>query len=193
MINDGEKWRSTLDLVKIIFPEAVIAGGCLRDYTLNSKEYNDVDIFVKMGPSYSDNCPETVPSLVKRLERIMGLEIKPVTGDDHICYQQGTKRLIRAYEFEYFGIIYQLIFLNHSDVNLISEFDLSINQISWDGNLSYVFDVTKEFLETLKTKIVKITRDHPSIYKRLDKFITRYPEFTHPYNIEGPKTDDLKL
>ena len=120
-----EKWTEILTKVQTIYPEAIIAGGCLRDLD-HGKEPKDIDIFVEDWKfPYLD-----VP---------LGFTKK---GKKTFYFHQGADEVIKL---DYGDLPVEFIKMEgaHTPWAVLNRFDFGINRIAWDGKEFYISEYYK--------------------------------------------------
>lgn len=147
-------WKDTLAEVQAVIPNAVLAGGALRDLD-NGKPVKDVDIFI-LSASRSDFRDQ-----IRELEKATGWEIEFVNTDDDIAadeYREMTGREPGEHDKSYVGDavvvggLYvpseeggmvkwgdqaPLNIIGRKDNNHVDSFDFGICRIGYDGKTLY--------------------------------------------------------
>jgi len=127
-INDIPKaWKHALAAVQVSFPDAVIAGGCLRDREHGVK-VKDIDIFI--STSASPELYGTLGTIKSRLERDGWADVQ-ICGDESYNADATKRGVVAVLDMTYPGAPpVQLIALKHFT---LEEFDFGICQIMFDG------------------------------------------------------------
>lgn len=172
--NLPKEWIETLKDIQFIFPTAVIAGGCLRDF-LYDKEVKDIDIFIQTE--------DAAPS-VRGLELALGVELRPLSQTTETEeYQQFAaetdRNLIEIYSFVRYGIEHQIIFLK-PDPEMVNKFDLSFCQITTDGKEVFMSELYFATVNTREVTLGKGRELNARIIGRIIRFSKKYPELTFP-------------
>ena len=152
-------WREMLAKLQTQWPEAIIAGGALRDLDYH-KEVKDLDIWIPCDST------EIIHEHMVRL----GLSEQSDEGIEaaYEITERETDRLIFAlYNIERDGVDFDIIFCTRQGAD-ISTFDFSICQIAFDGKRRYT---TPEYTTTLANRI--ITQENVRPVKRLQERIER--------------------
>lgn len=159
-INDiPQDWKDILAEVQTAFPDAVIAGGCLRDLEYG-KEVKDVDIFALAADMFDDAVMSMFPDAT-------------TDSPNWLQYGGGTRnesgnRIIEAvYNLNQGDFKYELI-LGIDETADIETFDFSICQIKFDGTRIVS---TPSYDKTLETG--DITLDNPKPVHRTTDRIAR--------------------
>lgn len=121
-INDIPKaWRSALASVKLSYPEAVIAGGALRDREHGVK-VKDIDIFVNDKTCSAD--------IIRKLRATGWADIQ-LNGDDSYGDGASERQIVAVLDLKYPGCPdIQLIAMRQFK---LEEIDFGICQIAFDG------------------------------------------------------------
>jgi len=126
MMQIPAEWKAALTAVQAIYPEAVIAGGCLRDLD-NGREVKDIDIFVR-----GDAAP-VLENLHARLLR-EGYAAEDI--DEDSMYPVGERNEVVGFfemEFEGLDVPLQIIMVNWDTARICDRFDFGICRIAFDG------------------------------------------------------------
>lgn len=183
-----DEWVDMLSATQKLFPQAIIAGGCLRDLDYG-KSPKDVDIFIKSSIDdnfskiqqigFSGNYTLGPPKLsVSAMEEYSPeIDTNKVKRNIRKTKRQLLKEkrsIYSIYKIEYKGFKYEFIF-GCEDTCSIDKFDLSFCQISFDGNQ---INRTEHYIKTLNTNIVEIIYCDRKDYQqgRIDKFAQKFPE-----------------
>ena len=165
------EWRECLFEIQKDFPNAVIAGGCLRDCYFK-REIKDVDIFI---PEVDNAALEKFlvnkynVSITRNIQAKKYDNVKNPEVDQVITVANAAGK----YPVDFIAV----------DVNkerVLARFDYDICQLSYDLNN---FIMTDEFKNCTKTKTIHLIRcDDADQWKRstgarLDKLRGKYPEF----------------
>jgi hypothetical protein len=124
-----DKWLRAFMLMQGVCPEAVLAGGALRDLDNDRLEYvKDLDIFVQ---SRGGRAFEEIQS---RLEPLFGAPTVPFEIQE--SYLLWNSSMMGFMEFDFEGLPVQIIGLDLVDWSadlVLSRIDMGICQIAWDG------------------------------------------------------------
>lgn len=127
-MNIPEPWNAALAAVKRIAPEAVIAGGALRDLD-NGREVKDIDIFVR---------GTTEPALARLRNAVVRAGFDAEEIDPSKMYPVGDGQdVVGHFDAEFPGcdVPVQIIMVNHDCAPevLVTRFDYGICRIVYDG------------------------------------------------------------
>jgi hypothetical protein len=149
------------------FPDLFLAGGYLRDLVYD-KSPKDLDFYFRF---------ETVRNFSYIFDEIfpkeLNLEFVPTTN------KYPYSEYIVPYTFinTANNASVQLIGMHRSMNQILAQFDLSFNQIFYDGYRTFVSDL---FLDTLKTKkvmpVTKTSMKAPGMIDRISKFQKKFPD-----------------
>jgi hypothetical protein len=160
------EWKKFLFAVQILYPDAIIAGGALRDLIVGNK-VKDVDIFIK-DPGFDEDIePEMFRELLGISDNITDmksdyvickLDLRPMKNGaktDAICPKEGNpyigsdsspKQLIQSFitkiiDIRYNGTEFQLIFVESDPVEFVlKRFDIGLCKIMFDGDQMIITD-----------------------------------------------------
>lgn len=195
-----EEWRDVLNKTQEVFPQALIAGGSLRDLDYDF-EPKDVDIFIPSKEDTRFSILDSVNKSIKNLTTTHNVtlrdpepfpeqyleqadreyinEFNRANRTQRKLVESNRKRLNKQKRKIYHlrrGMIgkYPVDFIfgckNTCD---IKQFDLSFCQISFDGKSIIK---TKQYLETEKTGLVTITNRETFKQSRVDKFRQKFSD-----------------
>lgn len=119
-------WTSTLRSIQTIRPEAIIAGGCLRDLD-NDRPVKDVDIFVR------GNRLDDLYMLQVRLTE-MGHPCEPIDGQKIYPLGEGNDVVGYVELALYADPPIQIIMLRENGELVIDRMDYGICRMTWDGS-----------------------------------------------------------
>lgn len=169
------------------FPEAIIAGGALRDLD-NRKPIKDVDIFVRKP----DNVEGSIKAMVEKAvgttaaHVVIDFETGTGVGDDTETYDLHEMGVFAVYQFEWYATTFEIIVIAGPSVEcdfekwVIDDFDIGLCQIWWTGHgvpkttLPYVVDLHNNSLTILKAptdKALARTRE------RIARLLMKYPGY----------------
>ena len=159
------RWLGVLAQVQEKFPEAVIAGGALRDLILD-RPVGDIDIFVKAQGPYTE----------AHLKALFGDSIEKVSKEWVIKYAEHLPELDSVWDIKMRDADYhpfQVIALN-MDVtpqSAVERFDFGICRVAHDGNRLYI---TPEFAQDADNHTFTALRVHnkQSTWDRIDRFLS---------------------
>lgn len=176
-----QAWKDLLCKIQVVFPSAVIAGGCLRDLD-HDKPFKDVDIFV---PIYNttDNTPAYIEDMLNSLfpvKSCFGMDIPSfnllVQNDYERCNLRDE--VLVVYKIYNFPFEVDVIFVESDGKDpVFCTFDMSINQIQFCGK---VVSCSGEYIDTKENKIIKtINKDSDERReRRIAKLQDKYQEYT---------------
>lgn len=163
MQNGPELWDAVREAALSVFSDALVAGGCIRDYRLGVPP-KDIDVFVA-GPSALIVHPDFVH--------------QPVPSDRREEYEgRPYVRFVDDYDFH--GIHVQVIgFYTDDEVvavhgpTLVGDFDFGITRAWYDGQIHE----TPEFEKDLQDSTITVLRnDRPErAATRARRFMDRHP------------------
>ena len=131
-------WQDMLHRLHILgFPEAVIAGGALRDLD-NGREIKDVDIFV-----------QDQPGVKAKLDAVFGTQGVSLVPEFVLAYCEFNEEVIDVFDYgtdavDFDTLLspppYQVIVLSslYDPFQAMERFDLGITQIAFDGTRMFV-------------------------------------------------------
>lgn len=166
-------WQDVLNAAQSVWPEAIIAGGALRDMHHN-RPIKDVDIFIPIM-EYHDHIAWDYQKL---LNDLFGVEAIIVAASS---YTGGDleRDIVCVLRVVLDSMTYEFIFMAVKDLqeSMINKFDLSLCQIGHNGkNLL----TTPEFERTLADKTIRVInvnrKDRGA--KRLARLSAKYPDYT---------------
>lgn len=206
MITIPERWQEVLRSIQAAgFPEAIIAGGALRDLD-HGKPVNDVDIFVRAKD-------EMEGELKARLDKAFGYEGVGIFADN------STANLDEDYTWE--GVIvagvwdwplfntrpfqgvanaptFQVIAVDTDEKDflsyIVSDFDIGLCKIAYDGSVifmpgDYLRDKTDQTLTVVRAPSVEALA---RTLERVERIRRKYPD--HKLVIQakpGPEIDSF--
>lgn len=164
------EWKKVLHSVQELFPQAVIAGGALRDLW-HGKPAKDVDIFIPIkedGGLYEDEILSIDPYAEKIAASVYGQAGNAATP--------GFRNIYVIWRLTIEGVIYECIFIEDRGEDVIDVFDLSIAQIAFDGNS---VRTTANFNRTIFDKVIRVCNVNRSDRqtKRMERVLSKYPEY----------------
>jgi hypothetical protein len=182
-----QRWKDVLKaLQENGFPEAIIAGGALRDLD-HGREIKDVDIFVLDHGASS-------AVLAKDLARAIGYRATNIIAPANSEYAIGRRErpVTGIYEFEHEnkmysnGIPFQIIAvqsvsgLKDFPAYVLQDFDLGICRIYFDGKtLVRAPEYTQDEITKTFTAYVPLSGRQLDLTKeRVRRLSEKYPEFT---------------
>lgn len=137
MNNGPDLWDAVLTHVRAVFPEAVIAGGCVRDY-LNGKPAKDIDVFVDGTGFNRDGMALCDPfRVVESPDFIYLRAFDPAYGTDH--GRGGDHSMVYCATYVFDDIAIQIIALDlspwggWSEANAVNRIDLGLCRVSYSG------------------------------------------------------------
>lgn len=198
LIHVPQDWRKLLKAFhKAGAPEAVIAGGALRD-TFNERSIKDVDIFLASRGSKRRN-----RAFLKNVFKKAGLPVhEQVTHrDDYGVAKTAAfpdpataRHTIDAGTYFSFSRIteswnivagggktkFNIIFSNAAPVkdggiSVISEFDLGFCQIACDGEK---ITTTPQYRKDVAEKTIRLVRNNPTTREHLERVRRKYPDWS---------------
>jgi tRNA nucleotidyltransferase/poly(A) polymerase len=166
-----DAWKYMLHKIQEVFPQAIIAGGCLRDLQ-NGKPIKDVDIFI------NDDLSNGSISDTKTELQILMPELITVCTNEYS--NQGVSLMMRnvqgVFRYDVDGNHYEII-VGSTEACDINHFDFGICQIKYD-NKELVF--TDAYEQDTKNKVIRVLNDHghERTVKRIARMQAKYPDFT---------------
>ena len=168
VIEIPESWKTQLLEIKKTFPNAVIAGGCMRDWFIfRTRGIKDIDIFLPMTTDkeitdYLNQGEIQIRSKTKNYGNLSNDDINAVFS---------TSIKIDELPVEFIAV----------DVTLdrvLERFDFGICQIMYDGDkISY----TEQFLEDInKCQFTLVRADNQDQFDRSKRRFTRLTENKYP-------------
>jgi hypothetical protein len=166
-------WIDMLRKVQGELPSAVIAGGALRDLWHN-KPIKDVDIFIPMKSDEVDL--DAIEAKVLAIYPYSELVLTSMYGQKGDVATPGFRNIFAIWRMEVDGVIYELIFIEDMGENMIDVFDISICQISFDGEMLHT---SKEFMRSIGDGVIRVcnTNRADRQVKRLRRVMDKYPEY----------------
>lgn len=170
------------------FPEAIIAGGALRDRD-NHKPVKDVDIFVRKPDNVEGSIKAMVEKAVGTAAKHVVIDFEDGTGiesDSAETYDLHEMGVFAVYQFEWYATTFEIIVIAGPSAEcdfekwVIDDFDIGLCQIWWTGHgvpkttISYVMDQRNRSLTILKAptdKALARTR------KRIERLLVKYPGY----------------
>lgn len=165
-------WQQILEQIQRITPDAVIAGGALRDLD-NGVDVKDLDIFIQARSNTEAHY------LIAHLERI-GIKIVCDTCKNYPEDKNLEVVLVAYTEEAVEGTPVQLIFTNWDIHNLVDRFDYGICQIAYDGK---EYRVHPNYSEDKLKKQFKLRRTRRNDLEmrasvlRYARLLEKYPEW----------------
>ena len=157
------KWLIDLKRLQAVFPQAVIAGGALRDRLL-VVPYKDVDFFVYAGPDISD--------LQGALQRAWPDRV--VVDQIELRYDNDDREIVDIYLSEEYNIIFMS--KPFTLQSLVHDFDIGLTMLGTDGEELYV---DPRFWTDLRQKTFTVHRlsTLERSVARATRWKERYPDF----------------
>lgn len=121
-----QPWKDALAAVQAVCPEAVIAGGCLRDLD-NGREVKDIDIFV------TGEKEGVLRGLHERMSSD-GFDAEEI--DTASMYPVGERNEVVGFfevRFDDLDVPAQIIMVNWDTAKICDRFDFGICRIAFDG------------------------------------------------------------
>lgn len=180
-----QEWKDLLCKIQVVFPSAVIAGGCLRDLD-HDKPFKDVDIFV---PIYNttdnthaylhDMLTDIFPTTQKDYDDLF-LSPAPFTLLVQNDYDRCNLRdeVLAVYKVYDQSFDVDVIFVESDGKDpVFCTFDMSINQIQFCGR---VVSCSGEYIDTKENKIITIINQDSDERRerRIVKLQEKYGEYT---------------
>lgn len=165
-------WTDILKSIQMGFPEAVMAGGCLRDFFLN-RTVADLDIFVSHPSDVTD---EGMDTLVK------GCKLFSVSKKDTsnlAVYQLNFSEISGVWDAMWNYHSVQIIALKEtiSPWRVLNRIDFGICKIAWDGVTLFIHG---DFLLDVEHKTFTLIRcvDVHAHRMRWERLKLKYPDYT---------------
>jgi hypothetical protein len=162
-------WALRLAELQQFIPDAVIAGGCLRDRWAGVK-WKDVDIFV-----YSD---ARSAGERRRLLEDAWPDLEIVDQFEKVLENSGSDAVERGVQDVFIAEPYNVIFMDKPFTlkDLVEGFDIGATMIATDGTYTYA---DERFLRDMheKTFTVHRTVTLERSKQRMDRWKERYPDF----------------
>ena len=168
-----EQWKEILSAVQVNHPQAIIAGGALRDLW-HGKPIKDVDIFVPVKECSDDLYVDQIIALDPYAEKVASsIYGQSQEGEP----QPGFRHIHVIWRLNIDGVIYEVIFIEDRGEDLISVFDLSLAQIGYDGQS---LRTTAAFNQTVFDKVIRVLNVNRADrgIKRLRRVLEKYPDYT---------------
>lgn len=168
-----QEWKDILEAVQVYFPQAVIAGGALRDL-YHDKPVKDIDIFIPVccceENLYADQAFQLDPNFKTIATNVYGQE-----GNEAM---PGFRCLYVIYRLTQYSIPVELIFIQAEEdgKNVSSAFDINICQVEYNGNwvtTSIAFCLGVETKIITSCNVNRADRQEGRIRRMKDK----YPEY----------------
>ena len=162
------EWKQVLQDIQQVFPGAKIAGGALRDLFFE-RPIKDVDIFCNI-----DEMPQGFDSML--MEVFPQLVLVQGAGSDKYLGETSDRPIYGIYQFTDAKYKYEIIVTIAAccDVDL---FDLSICQITFDGDTLHMTDKFAATVETGCIEVCNINRADRQ-EDRIKRILEKYPDFT---------------
>ena len=163
MFDIPEEWTIQINTIRKKFPDAVIAGGCLRDlFTGQAEHIKDIDVFLPMST-------EAEVTEYINLERPDQIIINKMTNYGNMANDDVTA--VFSTNITAGDTPIEFIAVNVTPDNVLTRFDFGICQIQYDGTLvSY----TDQFAQDLENKQFTIVRaDNHDQFNRTRKRFER--------------------
>lgn len=132
-------WKSVLNKIQSVFPNAIIAGGALRDTVLDL-EVKDVDIFIH-------NVDDVLFSVADIRELLGVPPDESDTASVTMCRLDGynilsnRRKISNLINVSLGGVLYQLVFVSMPPIRYVDEcFDFGLCKIYFDGTVLKLFD-----------------------------------------------------
>jgi hypothetical protein len=181
-------WRHMLTTLQMFFPDAVIAGGCLRDRDTGVK-VKDIDVFMPAATS-TENDLQTIAGVLRR-------EGWDVSCHAATMYPQGMDtRVIGVLDTSYPGCPPIQIIVGEwfTDRRLLDKFDFGICQIMYDGrDLIKTRDYDRDFVNA-QFRIVTERSDLAFVQSinRWARLKGKYPTWTFHLGTRGSTTPPFR-
>lgn len=169
-----ESWISALAEIQVYFPQAVIAGGALRDF-FHAKPIKDIDVFIPVRESDVNVWDDTI----EKLDPYYRTVCTKVYGQENSTLP-GFRYLYAIYQIQKFKMpLIEIIFIKaeERDAYVSDAFDINICQIEHNGK-----DVrfTKDFLSGVASQQLWVCNYNRTDRqaRRLARMQEKYPEYT---------------
>lgn len=162
-------WLDALAVIKLYCPEAMLAGGALRDLD-NGREVKDLDIFVKGGKL------EALYQLHSRMSSD-GIYVEDIDPDAQ--YPIGDGNDVTGYftcGFEGLDKPVQIIMVDYPFEILLERFDYGICRILYDGKQLHVH---ADYIEDQEAQVFRLRRERNNI--ELSASVHRYARIVQKY------------
>lgn len=159
------QWRLKLSELQQDFPEAVIAGGCLRDL-IHGVDIKDVDIFIpnadKVQADLDDYKLQHSTQIIRQVKR---------------AYDDWDEDVEEVFTLKIGSLTVDVIGVSVEPDQIISRFDFGLCQIQYDGiDVYYTKEFEKDYLTKTFTLLNSDGEDCKRSFKRFKKFKdTKYP------------------
>ena len=172
-----------LNKLTIVDPEAMLAGGALRDWR-HGKTATDLDFYLK-APNHKDK--NQVEKLLQKLGCISIYKMEKGSEDVY----EGIPQISSVWQATFNDEAINFIFLsNDSCGNIIYKFSNSLCEcfMRVDGVTQY----SSDFEKTVATKVVKLRDRYTDSHPHVKKVMNKYPEYifikpdTIDFNMEPP-------
>lgn len=171
-LNIPAEWSQVLRSVQEYFPQAIIAGGALRDLW-HDKPAKDVDIFIPLSVECEANLYE---DQILHIDPYAEKVAASVYGQSGNVATPGFRNIYVIWRLNINDVIYEVIFIEDRGEAIIEVFDLSIAQIGYDGNEIYATD---NFIKTIEDKVIRVCNvnrcDRQT--KRMERVLSKYPDY----------------
>jgi hypothetical protein len=174
-------WDDALKAVREVYPNAILAGGALRDLQLD-RPVKDLDIFVS-GDSDTAALDRTMSRF--GFDRRTLTDFSSFAGGDHTVVLSLTyeERYSEAIEWEPAPPVNVVILSPDTTWSIgaaLARFDFGLCQVAYDGRRVHL---TRAFLQDAKEKTLTLIRcDTPEQYecsmRRAERLLAKYAEFT---------------
>lgn len=164
------EYRTILQQLQEQFPEAVLAGGALRDWYFN-RPVKDLDIFIQDRGAGTKGL----------IEEAYGVTFK-TTIPEHIATYKSLRDLVRSFEGVVSGYRVNVVSLKEGFTGLeqvVDRIDIGICQIGYDGTTPYA---TVDFWNDALDQVLRVVhyRDESDLsrsHKRQLRLAEKYPDF----------------
>lgn len=164
-----------LNKLRVIDPDAYLAGGAVRDWYFN-KPAKDLDIYIE-GQSSSQ-----YQHLILAVQTLLGTEVSRVGREDSEQYASNPN-LLRVVQTQYNGIRVQIMQVQDRR-KIVSTFPFGICQcgMNWLGQVHY----SKAFKQEVKYQSLVLRNP---LYKDGDKYLRKirsyFPDWKYFNNVES--------
>lgn len=183
------EWTRLIKEIQVYFPQAVIAGGALRDL-YHGRQPKDIDVFIPVPEAEDNLWLDQIENLDPYFSTIRtnvygqsGATSLPGFRTLHAIYRIFKGWLTSGMEcegtpFEYAKLIpVELIFIQGEDKRISDSFDINICQIEYNGEEVYYTPAFKYGVEHGVIAPVNINRADRQ-EGRLQRMKDKYPEYT---------------
>lgn len=177
-------WRTKLNEIQETFPDAVIAGGCLRDL-YHGVEFKDIDIFVPNADK---------PDIQQALDEYRKDHSFCVTRNikakkDYQQWAAVSQEIENVFTMKIGNLSIDVIGTSVSPDKVIERFDYGICQIQYDGFNVRHSDWFKHDVMNQKFTLIRCDKqeDWDRAMKRYQKLLLKYPG----YELDASRFDDL--